>query len=187
MKKLSQKKVAIITEDGFEEVELTSPREALLNEGALVHVVSPKKDHVTSWKDNNWGTSFSVDRHVSEARATDYDAVVIPGGTINPDRLRRCRMSVDFITDFFKQGKPVAAICHGPQVLIETDTIEGRELTSFHSIKTDLINAGAIWVDEACVCEQGLVTSRTPDDLPAFNRKLIEEIKEGIHQKQKIV
>ncbi len=185
MSKLSQKKVAIITEDGFEEVELTSPMEALQNEGAEVHIVSPKRDTVTSWKDNDWGTSFDVDKHVSAVRASEYDAVVIPGGVLNPDRLRRCKLSVDFITDFFKQGKPVAAICHGPQVLIETDAIEGRELTSFHSIKTDLINAGAIWMDEECVCEQGLVTSRTPDDLPAFNRKLIEEIKEGIHQEQK--
>lgn len=187
MGKLSGKIVAIVTENGFEEVELTSPKEALENEGATVHIVSPQKDKVVSWDKKNWGKDFQVDRHIDEVSAEGYDAVMIPGGVINPDHLRRSEKAISFIKNFFEQGKPVAAICHGPQVLIETGALTGKKLTSFFSVKTDLLNAGANWVDQECVCDQGLVTSRNPDDLPAFNKKIIEEIKEGKHEGQKTV
>ena len=187
MGKLSDKVVAIVTENGFEEVELTSPKKALEEAGAVVHIVSPQKDKVVSWDKKNWGKDFPVDKQVDEVSADDYDAVVIPGGVINPDQLRRSEKAVGFIQSFFQQGKPVASICHGPQVLIETGALKGRELTSFFSIKTDLINAGANWIDKECVVDQGLVTSRNPDDLPAFNKKMVEEIMEGKHEGQKTV
>lgn len=185
MGKLTGKTIAIITENGFEEVELTSPKEALEKEGATVHIVSPQKEKVKSWDSKNWGEDFAVDKSLDEADPSDYDAVMIPGGVINPDHLRRSDKAVSFISRFFDQGKPVAAICHGPQVLIETGKLKGRKVTSFFSVKTDLVNAGAIWSDQECVVDQGLVTSRNPDDLPAFNKKLIEEIQEGKHEGQK--
>ncbi|HLW19602.1 MAG TPA: type 1 glutamine amidotransferase domain-containing protein [Cyclobacteriaceae bacterium] len=185
MGKLSGKSIAIVTENGFEEVELTSPKAALENEGASVHIVSPQTDQVVSWDKKDWGKSFSVDKPIKEASVNDYDAVLIPGGVINPDHLRRSEEAIQFIKSFFEQGKPVAAICHGPQVLIETGKLKGRKVTSFFSVKTDLINAGADWSDEECVVDQGLVTSRNPDDLPAFNKKIIEEILEGKHEGQK--
>lgn len=185
MGKLTGKVVAIITENGFEEVELTSPKEAMEKEGATVHIVSPQKDKVKSWDSKDWGKDFTVDKTLDEARAEDYDAIMIPGGVINPDLLRRSNKAISFINSFFEQGKPVASICHGPQVLIETGNLKGRNVTSFSSIKTDLINAGANWSDKECVVDQGLVTSRNPDDLPAFNKKLVEEIQEGKHKGQK--
>ena len=185
MGKLSGKVVAIVTENGFEEVELTSPKAALEEEGAVVHIVSPQKGKVVSWDKKDCGKDFPVDKQVDAASIDDYDAVVIPGGVINPDHLRRSEKAVDFIRSFFEQDKPVASICHGPQVLIETGALKGRELTSFFSIKTDLINAGANWIDSECVVDQGLVTSRNPDDLPAFNKKMVEEIMEGKHEGQK--
>lgn len=184
MGSLSGKLVAIVTESGFEEVELTEPREALEQEGAEVHIVSPQKEKVMSWDKKTWGKDFPVDKSIDQASADDYDAVMIPGGVINPDSLRRSKEAVAFIRSFFEQGKPVASICHGPQVLIETGAIKGRKLTSFHSIKTDLINAGAEWTDQECVTDQGLVTSRNPDDIPAFNKKMVEEIREGKHAGQ---
>ncbi|MFC4872666.1 type 1 glutamine amidotransferase domain-containing protein [Negadavirga shengliensis] len=186
MSSISGKTVAIITENGFEESEFIEPKKALEDAGATVHVVSPQKDKIVSWKDGNWGSEFKVDKHISEVTEGDYDAVVIPGGVINPDHLRRSKEAVDFIGSFIKEGKPVAAICHGPQVLIETGLLRGRELTSFHSVKTDIVNAGGKWIDDSCVCDQGLVTSRNPGDLPDFNRKMIEEIKEGQHKEQKM-
>lgn len=185
MKNLSGKVIAIITENGFEEVELTEPKKALEEQGATVHIVSPQEEYVVSWDKKNWGKDFKVDKHIDLVSAEDYHAVVIPGGVINPDSLRRSEKAVSFIKTFFEQGKPVASICHGPQVLIETGALKGRKLTSFFSIKTDLQNAGANWVDQECVCDQGLVTSRNPDDLPAFNKKMIEEILEGKHEGQK--
>lgn len=184
MGSLSGKLVAIVTENGFEEVELTEPRKALEQEGAEVHIVSPQKEKVVSWDKKNWGKDFPVDKSIDQASADDYDAVMIPGGVINPDSLRRSKEAVAFIRSFFEQGKPVASICHGPQVLIETGGVKGRKLTSFHSIKTDLINAGAEWTDQECVTDQGLVTSRNPDDIPAFNKKMVEEIREGKHAGQ---
>lgn len=187
MSKLTDVKVAILAENGFEEVELTSPKEALEKNGASVTIVSPRAGHIRSWKDDNWGMSLDVDIHVSEAAADDFDALLIPGGVANPDLLRRDEDSVKFAKKFFTAGKPVASICHGPQVLIETGALEGRKMTSFHSIKTDLINAGVNWVDEEVVVDQGLVTSRNPADLDAFNNKMVEEFAEGKHAGQKTV
>ncbi|WP_194777243.1 type 1 glutamine amidotransferase domain-containing protein [Pararhodonellum marinum] len=183
MSKLSNKTIAILTETGFEESELLSPKEALEKEGATVHVISPA-DRIKGWKNGNWTEEVRIDKGLGKANPDDYHALVIPGGVINPDKLRANEHAVAFIKAFFAQGKPVAAICHGPQVLIETGALDGRTMTSWPSIKTDLINAGVNWVDEECVCDSGLVTARKPDDLPAFNKKLIEEIREGVHQEQ---
>lgn len=184
---LKDRKVAILSEDGFEEVELTSPLNKLKENGAEVHIVSPRSGKIRGWKDDNWSIDVDVDKLVSEVAAKDYDALMIPGGVANPDLLRRNSDAVNFVTSFFEQGKPVAAICHAPQVLIETGALQGRELTSFNSIKTDLKNAGARWVDKEVVVDQGLVTSRNPNDLDAFNAKMIEEFAEGVHAKQKTV
>lgn len=181
---LSGKRVAILVTDGFEESELLKPRAALDEAGAETVLVSPKPDNVKSWTGEGFGQSVPVDLPLHSAKAADFDALLLPGGVINPDKLRREHAAVDFVRAFFEAGKPVAAICHGPQLLIEADVVTGRKLTSFHSIKRDLINAGAHWVDEEVVCDEGLVTSRTPNDIPAFNRKMIEEIAEGVHAGQ---
>lgn len=183
--KLKGKKIAILSETGFEEVELTSPMQALKDAGAEVHIVSPRNGKITSWRDDNWGMEINVDVEVKNANADDYHGLMIPGGVANPDLLRRDETSISFVKGFFAKGKPIASICHGPQVLIETGALQGRKMTSFNSIKTDLKNAGAQWVDEEVVVDQGLTTSRTPDDLPAFNAKMIEEFAEGIHEGQK--
>jgi protease I len=178
---LAGKKVAILATDGFEQDELFSPLEALQDANADVKIVSPSEDKIKGWKHTDWGKTIEVDLPLSEARVEDFDALVLPGGVINPDHLRRERAAVEFVKSFFEAGKPVAAICHGPQMLIEANVVDGRRLTSFSSIKTDLINAGADWVDQEVVVDNGLVTSRSPDDLPAFNAKMLEEIAEGIH------
>lgn len=183
--KLSGKQVAILATDGFEQSELFSPLKALKNEGAEVHVISDHSGEIKGWKDGNWGKSIAVDKTLEEAKESDYNAIVLPGGVINPDILRINDDALSFIRDFFESGKPVAAICHAPQLLISADVIKGRRVTSYQSIKDDLINAGAKWEDSECVCDSALVTSRNPDDLPAFNAKVIEEIKEGVHKKQK--
>lgn len=182
MKKLEGKRVAILTENGFEESELTSPKEALEKAGAEVHIVSPRKDKVKGWKDGDWSISLPVDVPVADADPDEYDALVVPGGVINPDLMRRDKDCIAFAKSFLEEGKPVAAICHGPQLLIETGLLEGREMTSFHSIKTDLKNAGVSWYDREVVVDSGLVTSRSPKDLEAFNKKMLEEIAEGIHE-----
>ncbi|MGD1839665.1 MAG: type 1 glutamine amidotransferase domain-containing protein [Thermonemataceae bacterium] len=187
MGKLDNRNIAILSEDGFEEVELTSPKQRLLDEGATVHIISPKKKTIRSWKDDNWGMELTVDKLVEEANPADYHGLLIPGGVANPDLLRRYESVVDFIKHFFEEGKPIATICHGPQVLIETGALQHRELTSFPSIKTDLKNAGAKWIDMEVVTDQGLVTSRSPKDLPAFNDKMVEEFREGVHEAQKTV
>ena len=181
MGKLSGKKVAIITENGFEEVELTSPRKALLDEGAVVHIISPQKGKVKAWNHDHWSIELDVDVQIEKARAGDYDALVIPGGVMNPDKMRMNNLCVEFAQHFLESGKPIAAICHGPQLLIETGELEGRTMTSYPAIKSDLINAGVNWVNKEVVVDLGLVTSRSPEDLEAFNKKMIEEIKEGIH------
>lgn len=181
MATLSGKKVAILTEDGFEEVELTSPKEELEAAGAEVHIVSPKKGKVKGWDHDHWSIELDVDVNVDEANAEDYDALVIPGGVINPDKMRINKSCVEFAQQFLEAGKPVAAICHGPQLLLETGLVSGRNMTSYPSIRTDLLNAGALWVDKEVVVDNGLVTSRSPKDLQAFNKKMIEEIKEGRH------
>jgi protease I len=181
MADLSNKKVAILTEEGFEQVELTSPKEALEAAGATVHIISPQSGKIKAWNHTDWGIEVDVDKELSEANPDDYDALVLPGGVLNPDKLRQNKDAIAFTSAFLDEGKPVAAICHGPQLLIETGMISGRKLTSYPSLQTDLTNAGAEWVDEEVVTDRGLVTSRKPDDLEAFNKKTIEEIAEGIH------
>lgn len=178
------KKVAILATHGFEESELASPKEALEQQGWTAHVVSPESGSIKSWADKNWGKEYPVDVTLAEASSADYDALVVPGGVINPDKLRIDEKALSFVKSFFDEKKPVAAICHGPQVLINAEVVEGRKMTSFKSVKHDLVNAGANWVDEEVVVDNGLVTSRSPQDLPAFNKKLIEEIKEGKHERQ---
>ena len=184
MDKLNNKRVAILATDGFEESELFEPKKALEEAGAEVHIVSVKKGEIKGWKGENWGKCIAVDKIVDEVSHSDYNALVLPGGVANPDLLRTHKNAVEFTRSFFTNQKPVGAICHGPQVLIEADVLKNRKVTSYCSIKTDLINAGANWVDEEVVCDQALVTSRTPDDLKAFNNKLVEEIAEGKHELQ---
>lgn len=181
MGKLKGKKVAILTDHGFEEVELTSPRKALEDAGATVHIISPQEKIVKGWDHDHWSIELKVDVPLAKANFDDYDGLVLPGGVINPDQLRRQQLAIDFAQQFLEAGKPLAAICHGPQLLIETKLLEGRDLTSFPSIRTDLENAGANWHDREVVVDNGLVTSRSPKDLDAFNQKLIEEIGEGVH------
>ena len=182
MANLSNRKVAILTEQGFEQVELTSPKEALEAAGATVHIVSPNRGKIKAWDHSDWGIEVEVDAELANANPDDYDALVLPGGVLNPDKLRMNKDAVAFASAFLDEGKPVAAICHGPQLLIETGLIKGRKLTSYPSLQTDLKNAGAEWVDREVVVDKGLVTSRKPDDLDAFNRKTIEEIAEGVHE-----
>lgn len=184
-KSIQGKKVAILSTDGFEQSELFEPRKALLEAGALVTIVGLKEGKIKGWKDKNWGDSIDVDIVVSKAKASDFDAVVLPGGVMNPDTLRGDKDAVAFVKSFVDDGKPIAAICHGPQTLIEAGGVKGRKMTSYSSLKTDLKNAGADWVDQEVVADRGLVTSRKPDDLPAFNKKMIEEIAEGVHSKAK--
>ena len=181
MKNIQGKKVAILTESGFEEVELTSPKRALEEAGAIVHIISSQKEKVLAWDHDHWSIDLPVDLQLGAAKPEDYDALVLPGGVINPDKMRMNKDYVAFAQHFLEQGKPLAAICHGPQLLIETGMLTGREMTSYASIKTDLINAGAIWVDKEVVVDNGLVTSRSPKDLEAFNKKMLEEISEGKH------
>jgi protease I len=178
----NQKRIAILTENGFEEVELTSPKKAMEDAGMKVDIISFEKEKVKAWDHDHWSIELPVDVNLSEANPFDYDALMIPGGVINPDKMRINKEYVNFAKDFMEAGKPVAAICHGPQLLIETGLLEGRKMTSYPSVKTDLINAGAHWEDSEVVVDNGLVTSRSPKDLEAFNKKLLEEIKEGMHE-----
>jgi protease I len=184
---LENKKVAILVTDGFEEIEFTEPRKALERAGAEVHVISPKSGKIKAWDHDHWSNEYDVDKTLDEASADDYNALLLPGGVMNPDHLRANDKAVSFTKEFFSKGKPIAAICHGPWTLIETGALEGRTLTSFPSLKTDIRNAGATWVDEEVVVDQGLVTSRNPDDIPAFSRKMVEEFCEGVHEEQKTV
>lgn len=181
---LRGKTVAILAADGFEESELQKPRAALDQAGATTRVVSPCRGQVKSWTGDGFGKPVPVDLPLSQAKASDFDALLLPGGVLNPDTLRLKHEAVEFVRAFFEAGKPVAAICHGPQILIDAEVVSGRRLTSYPSIKRDLANAGATWVDEEVVVDQGLVTSRSPDDLPAFNQKLVEEVAEGVHAGQ---
>ena len=178
---IKDKKIAILTENGFEEVELTSPMNALEQAGATVHIISPQKDKVKAWNHDHWNIELQVDKNLSKANPEDYDMLVLPGGVLNPDKLRLNKEAVSFAQHFLEQGKPVAAICHGPQTLIETGMIDGKTMTSYWSVKTDLVNAGVNWVDKEVVVDNGLVTSRSPEDLEAFNKKMIEELSEGQH------
>ncbi len=167
-------KVAILVEDGFEEVELTGPRRALDDAGAETRIVSPKGDPVRSWRHTDWGGYFQIDMPLDQAQPDEFDALLLPGGVMNPDKLRMQPRAVAFVKSFFDAGKPVAAICHGPWTIIETGAASGRRMTSWPSLKTDLRNAGAEWVDQESVVDDNLVTSRKPDDIPAFNRAMIE-------------
>jgi protease I len=183
MEQDNHKRVAILTENGFEEVELTSPKKAMENAGFKVDIVSYQKGHVTAWDHDHWSITLPVDVNLSDAKPEDYDALMIPGGVINPDKMRIQLEYVNFAKTFMQSGKPVAAICHGPQLLIETGLLKGKKMTSYPSVSTDIINAGAEWVDQEVVVDQGLVTSRSPKDLEAFNKKLIEEVEEGVHER----
>jgi protease I len=167
-------KIAILVTDGFEEVELTEPRKALDQAGADTRVVSPKGDGVRGWNFTDWGQTLPVDLRLDEARPQDFDALLLPGGVINPDKLRIIPAAVGFVKAFFEAGKPVAAICHGPWTIIEADKARGRRMTSWPSVRTDLKNAGADVVDQETVVDGNLVTSRKPDDIPAFNREMIK-------------
>ena len=178
---LDGKKVAMLVANGFEQVELTEPKRALEEAGAEVSIVSPEEGKVKGWKSTDWGDEFDVDVPLDSAEADDFDALVLPGGVMNPDKLRRNEWALQFVRAFFDAGKPIGAICHGPWTLIDAGLVKGRQMTSYESIQTDLKNAGAKWVDKEVVVDNGLVTSRKPDDLPAFNRKLVEEIAEGAH------
>ncbi len=184
---LTGKKVAILVDNGFEESEFVQPLKALRNAGADVKVVSPKEGKVKSWDGGDWGKEFDVDIELSNANADEFDALVLPGGVINPDQLRMNDDAVQFVKSFFgkETQRPVAAICHGPWTLINAQVVKGRKMTSYESIKMDLINAGANWVDEEVVVDKGLVTSRSPEDLDAFCRKMVEEIREGKHRARK--
>jgi PfpI family intracellular protease len=165
--------VAILVTDGFEQVELTEPRKALDEAGAKTQIVSPKNEHVRAWKFTDWGIELPVDVKLKDAQPDDFDALLLPGGVINPDSLRIDPKAVAFVKAFFDDGKPVAAICHGPWTVIEAGAARGRRITSWPSLKTDLKNAGANWVDQEVVVDKGLVTSRSPDDIPAFNPEVI--------------
>jgi protease I len=180
-KELTGKRVAIVVTDGFEQVELEKPKQALEEAGAKAEIISPKPDKVKRWKFTDWGTEFKVDKPVDKADLNDYGALMLPGGLMNPDTLRLDQTAVRFIESFVRAGKPVAAICHGPLTLIEAGVVKGRRMTSYPSIKTDLRNVGAEWIGQEVVTDRGLVTSRKPDDIPAFNHKMIEEFAEGKH------
>ena len=173
MKELSNKRVAIVVTDGFEQVELTAPRRALEEAGARCEIVSPKADWVTGWNHTEWGDSLPVDVTLERADPADYDGLLLPGGVMNPDELRRLEPVQRFVRHFFAESKPVAVICHGPWTLIDCGVAEGRHMTSYHSIQSDLKNAGARWEDREVVVDRNLVTSRRPDDLPAFNREMV--------------
>lgn len=177
MGQLSDVTVAVVATNAFEDSELTSPVEAVQAEGATVKVVSTESGTITGKK----GTEVAVDLTTAEANPENFDALILPGGTNNADIIRTDEAAVKFVAAIAKAGKPIGAICHGPWILADADALKGRTVTSFKSLKTDLTNAGATWVDSECECDQGLVTSRTPDDLPAFNAKIVEEFAEGIH------
>lgn len=178
---LEGKKVAILTENGFEEVELTKPLDALKEAGATVHIVSPQADKVKAWDHDHWSIELEVDENLNDANPEDYDMLLLPGGVLNPDKLRQNKSAISFSQHFLEQAKPVAAICHGPQLLIETGMLDGRTMTSYTGIRTDLVNAGVIWQDKEVVVDNGLVTSRGPKDLDAFIKKMLEELREGRH------
>ncbi len=182
---LTGKRVAILATDGVEQVELTQPRQALDGAGAITMVVSPKEGTIKGWQHDKWGDPIKVDVPLGQTRASEFDALLIPGGVMNPDTLRMDKSAVDFVRSFFSEGKPVAAICHGPWLLVEAGVLRGRSVTSWPSLQTDIRNAGGDWTDREVVTDEGLVTSRKPEDIPAFSKKMIEEFAEGIHEGQR--
>jgi protease I len=183
MPKISESRIAILATDGYERSELREPLEQLRAKGANVEVISPEAGEIRSWDKKEWGDSVPVDRTLAEASPDDYDALVLPGGQINPDTLRTVPEAVDFVRAFAETGKTLAAICHGPWMLVEADVVQGVAMTSWPSIRTDLVNAGAEWRDEEVVVEDAIVTSRKPGDLPAFIAKIVEEVEEGRHER----
>jgi protease I len=183
MPNFAESRIAILATDGYERSELREPLEKLRAEGARVEVISPKGEQIRSWDKKDWGDSVAVDRTLDEASPEDYDALVLPGGQINPDVLRIDENAVDFVRRFAQSGKPLAAICHGPWLLIEADVVRGRDVTSYPSVRTDLVNAGAKWHDREVVVDEGVITSRNPSDLAAFIAKIVEEVKEGRHER----
>lgn len=175
MKTLENKKIAVLAADGYEQSELESPVQALKDAGATVEIISLKSGKIRSMKDHEWSDSVEVNETVANANVDDYNALLLPGGVINPDTLRGDEVAVKFVKSFFEKNKPVAAICHGPQTLIEAGVVKGKMMTSYPSVSTDLKNAGANWKDEEVITDGNLTTSRNPDDLPAFNKRIIEE------------
>ncbi len=178
-KSLAGKVVAALVTDGFEESELVSPLDAISQAGGDCHIVSPKVEFVLGWSGDQWGEEFGIDMHLPKAKHEVYDALLLPGGVLNPDSLRTDKDAIAFVKHFFEEGKPVAAICHGLWTLINAGVVRGRTVTSVESVRVDLENAGATWKDEEVIVDSGLVTSRTPDDLPAFNEKLVEVFAAG--------
>lgn len=178
---LSGKRVAILVTNGFEEVELTEPRKALDLAGAVTQIVSPSDETVRAWSFINWGDEYPVDQALDQAKPDEFDALLLPGGVLSPDKLRIEPKAISFVKAFVDAGKPIAAICHGPWTLIEAGATRGRQMTSYPSLKSDLVNAGAKWVNQEVVVDNRLVTSRNPDDIPAFIEKMIEEFAEGRH------
>ncbi len=181
MTAIKDARILIIATDGFEQSELEVPRDQLKAAGATVTVASPSGDQICGWDKDDWGRPVPVDEAISAVSASNYDALVIPGGQINPDKLRVDKQAMAVVRDFLDSGKPVAAICHGPWLLVEADALRGRDVTSYHSIRRDVENAGGKWVDKEVVVDKGLITSRSPDDLDAFVKKIIEEVAEGPH------
>jgi protease I len=179
MQNQQQKRIGILTENGFEQSELIGPKEALENAGYIVDIISPQRDKVRGWDHDHWGLEIGVDRHITDVSADEYDALVLPGGVLNPDKLRTDIDSVELVKEMFNSGKVIAAICHGAQTLIEARIVEGKKMTSYPSIRTDLTNAGALWIDQEVVADDKIITSRRPGDLPAFNRRLLSELVEG--------
>ncbi len=179
---LKGKTIAILATDGFEQSELIKPKQALEDAGAKIQVVSPKEGQIKGWDKKDWGKQVPVDVNLKFADASKYDGLVLPGGVMNPDQLRMNPDAVRFAKQFLEQGKPVAAICHGPWMLVEADAVRGRTVTSWPSLKTDIRNAGGTWVDQEAVVSDGVVTSRNPDDIPAFNREMISLFSKGARQ-----
>ena len=185
MENLKRKTVAILATNRFEESELREPKKALEEAGADVHIISPDSGHIKGWTNGDWSSNtYKVDKTLDDVSQRNYNALMLPGGVINPDLLRKNDKAITFVKSFFENRKPVGAICHAPWLLAEADVLKGRKVTSYDSIKTDIINAGANWVDQEVVVDEGLVTSRNPNDLPAFNAKLVEEVYEGKHELQ---
>ena len=183
MPNIAESKILVLATNGFEQSELEVPLTHLRKRGAKVQVASPDGEDIRGWNEKDWGDVFHADLSLADAKADDFDALVLPGGQINPDILRTIPEAVKLVQAFCEQGKTIAAICHGPWLLVEADVLRGRKATSFHSIKTDVRNAGAEWEDSEVVVDNAIVTSRSPEDLPAFIDKIVEEIEEGRHQR----